>query len=116
VNNINHQDRLMRTYEVCLTSEDADTAIELVNLSYEVNEQLEPVDGRGEPIDAMSIRARIEVMKRLRKLAEREATTISPDTVASADWDIRLVRSAFVKVPLDDAGAPIPHRSQEDIK
>ena len=101
----------MRTYEVTLTSDDADTVVELVNLSYELNEQLDPVNSNGEPISALSVAARIEVMKRLRKLAEREATLVSTGLIETADWDIRMVRQAFVKVPLDETGTPIPHRS-----
>jgi hypothetical protein len=111
--NTNHQDRIMRTYEVTLTSEDADTTVELVNLSYELNEDLDPVNGRGEPVEAQSVAARIEVMKRLRKLAEREATLVTTGLIETADWDIRMVRQAFVKVPVDAAGTPIPHRTQE---
>lgn len=107
-----HQNRVMHTYEVSLTSPDLPTAVELVNLSYELNDQLEPVDRNGTVIPAASIAARIEVMKRLRKLATREAATVSATAIDTTDWDIRLVRTAFVKVPLDETGAPIPHRRQ----
>jgi D-arabinose 1-dehydrogenase-like Zn-dependent alcohol dehydrogenase len=110
MSNTNHQDRIMRTYEVTLTSEDADTAVELVNLSYELNEQLDAVNGQGTVVTATSIAARIEVLKRLRKLAEREATLVTTDLLENADCDIRMVRQAFVKVPVDAAGVPIPHR------
>lgn len=113
MSDINHQDRIMRTYEVTLTSPDADTVVELVNLSYELNDGLDAVDGRGRPVEAQSITARIEVMKRLRKLAEREATIVPTGLIETADWDIRMVRQAFVKVPVDAAGTPIPHRPQE---
>lgn len=111
--NNNHQDRLMRTYEVRLTAPDAAPVVERVNLSYELNDQLEPVANDGSTIEAMSVAARIEVMKRLRKLAERAATHVTTDAIDTRDWDIAIVRSSFVKVPLDDAGAPIPHRSTE---
>lgn len=112
MNNLNHhQDRLMRTYEVRLTAGDAAPVIERVNLSYELNEDLEPLANDGTTIDAMSVTARIEVMKRLRKLAERAATHVTTETIDTSDWDIAIVRSSFVKVPLDDAGAPIPHRT-----
>lgn len=109
MSDINHQDRLMRTYEVCLTSPDFPTAVELVNLSYELNDGLEPVNRGGTVVEAQSITARIEVMRRLRKLAERAATLVPTDLIENADWDIRLVRTAFVKVPVDESGAPIPH-------
>jgi hypothetical protein len=113
MSNTNHQDRIMRTYEVTLTSEDDGTTVELVNLSYELNEQLDAINSQGAVITATSIAARIEVLKRLRKLAEREATLVSTDLLENADCDIRMVRQAFVKVPVDAAGTPIPHRKQE---
>lgn len=108
---INHQDRLMHTYEVRVTSPNA-SAVELVNLSYQLNDDLEPVNGSGARVTPMSVAARIEVLKRLRKLAEREATPVSLDLIDEGDWDMRLVRSAFVKVPVDQAGIPIPHRRE----
>lgn len=108
--NTNHQDRLMRTYEVRLTAPDAAPVVERVNLSYLLNDQLDAVDNNGTVVDATSLTARIEVMKRLRKLAQRAATHVTTDAIDERDWDIALVRSAFVKVPLDETGTPIPHR------
>lgn len=107
---MNTQDRLMRTYEVRLTTPDTTPVVERVNLSYKLNEQLEPVANDGTTVDAMSITARIEVMRRLRKLAERSVTHVTTDAIDDRDWDITVVRSAFVKVPVDEAGVPVPHR------
>jgi hypothetical protein len=112
----NYQDRIMRTYEVTLTSPDADTTVELVNLSYELNEQLDAVNGQGAVVTATSVAASVEVMKRLRKLAEREATLVSAGLIDTAACDLRMVRQAFVKVPVDETGVPIPHRPQEHAK
>lgn len=102
------QDRIMRTYEVHLS----DGSTETVNLSYEINDRLDAIDRDGRVVPAVSIQARIEVMKRLRKLAARGSTQITPGQVETEDWDdIRMVRSSFVHVPLDESGRPIPHHS-----
>lgn len=101
------QDRIMRTYEVHL-----DGATETVNLSYELNDRLDAVDSDGRVVPAASIAASIEVMKRLRKLAAVGRTSVTGEQIETADWDVRMVRSCFVRVPVDESGRPIArHRT-----
>lgn len=105
------QARIMRTYEVTLRNDAGVLAVETVNLSYELNEDLEAIDRDGTVVEAVSQRASIEVMKRLRKLAERCQTDVSTEQVDTARPDIRMARTRFVQVPLDAAGNPIPNQS-----
>lgn len=102
------QRRIMRTYEVTLTAPDQPDRSARLNLSYELNDELDAVDWDGTIVMPTSIQAKIEVMKRLRKLAARHATTVTPADIDETDWDIRLSRSTFIDVPLDDNGRPIP--------
>lgn len=105
------QARIMRTYEVTLKTEaGAVVGTETVNLSYEVNEALDALDRDGTIVPATSIQASIEVMKRLRKLAERNRTAVTAAQIDEADWDVRLARFRFVQVPLDESGRPIPQQ------
>lgn len=110
--NTNTQHRVMHTYEVRLSTPDLDPVTERVNLSYLVNEGLDAVDDDGAVVTPLSIAAKIEVMKRLRRLAAREATTATTAHIDQSDWDIRLTRTSFVTVPVDESGRPIPHRSR----
>lgn len=105
------QARIMRTYEVTLSNDTGVLAVETVNLSYELNDELDAVDRHGTIVEAVSQAASIEVMKRLRKLAERCQTDVSTEQVDSAKPDIRMARSRFVHVPLDESGQPIPRQS-----
>jgi hypothetical protein len=99
------QHRIMRTYEVHLS----DGACEAVNLSYQLNDHLDAISDDGRVVPPESIQARIEVMKRLRKLAERGRSSVTPQQIESTDWCIEMVRTSFVEVALDDEGHPIPH-------
>lgn len=99
------QSRIMRTYEVTIGGR-----TEAVNLSYELNERLEAVTRDGNIVPAVSEQASIEVMKRLRKLAERDRTRFGRDELTDGA-DVRLLKARFVEVPLDESGNPIPRNA-----
>lgn len=102
------QHRIMHTYEVTV----GDTGLpETVNLSYELNDELEPINNSGEVVTPMSVDARIEVSKRLRKLAAKGRTAATVEQVEQSPALPRLVRTSFVEVRLDESGRPIPRQS-----
>jgi hypothetical protein len=114
--NPNTQSRIMRTYEVTLIDPDAPitgSVTELVNLSYELDDAMNAVDRDGEVVDARSIRAKIEVMKRLRKLAERQRCEVTPELIDEGGWSVNLLRTRYVEVPVDGSGRPIPRANLE---
>ena len=113
-NSTTTQNRLMRTYEVRLTAPNEDPIVERVNLSYKLNDDLDAVDADGTPVDAMSVPARIEVMKRLRRLAQRSVTHVKPNEIEERDWDVSMVRATFVQVAVDQTGRPIPRQRRSD--
>lgn len=103
------QARIMRTYEVSF-ADGLGAMVETVNLSYELNDDLDAVDRDGNVVTATSQAASIEVMKRLRKLAERERTNVTTALIDSVTPTIRVARTRFVQVPLDESGQPIPNQ------
>lgn len=103
------QTRIMRTYRVELAPIEGDSPpVEAeVNLSYEVDD-LDAVDSNGQVVEPLSLQAKIEAIRRLRKLAETQRTRVSVADIDRSDFDVQLLRQRFVTVELDENGRPIP--------
>jgi hypothetical protein len=111
------QRRVMRTYEVALVrhGETQPCAADVVNLSYELDAEGNALSLDGRTVEPYSITARIELAKRLRKLAETGDTEATTDQLDDEELvpQVRLVASRMVAVPVNpETGRPIPRRGR----
>ena len=101
------QNRIMRTYAVTLRPFTGDEPVTIeVNLSYELD-GLDALDLHGHVLPADDVRAQLEAVNRLRRLAEMKRVPVGPDQIETSEWDVHLVRHTLVTIETDENGRPI---------
>ena len=101
------QDRIMRTYAVTLRPFDGAEPVTVeVNLSYALD-GFEAIDTNGHVIEPNDVRAQVEAVNRLRRLAARGSVPVTAETIERCDWDVAMVRHTLVRVETDANGKPI---------